>query len=119
MVDDGDSGGGSGGGGGGGGDGGAAAANVVFQVPDTTIPGALDDDITPGSSINDLFGITGDLDYTTVMIFVNGILQTVSETVGVSDFYVDDGEIISNFTLPAGSTFTVVFLTALSGVFGI
>lgn len=106
-------------GGDGGDGGGAAAANVVFQVPDTTAPGVLDDDIDAGSSINDLFGITGDLDYTTVMIFVNGILQTVSESAGVSDFYVDDGEIISNFTLPAGSTFTVVFLTALSGVFGI
>jgi len=104
---------------GGGGGGGAAAANVVFQVPATAVPGVLDTDITAGSSINDLFSITGELDYTTIMIFVNGILQTVSETAGVSDFHVDDGEIVSNFTVPAGSTFTVVFLTALSGVFGI
>jgi hypothetical protein len=104
---------------GGGGGGGAAAANVVFQVPATAVPGVLDTDITAGSSINDLFSITGELDYTTIMIFVNGILQTVSETAGVSDFHVDDGEIVSNFTVAAGSTFTVVFLTALSGVFGI
>lgn len=104
---------------GGGGGGGAAAANVVFQVPATAVPGVLDTDITAGSSINDLFSITGELDYTTIMIFVNGILQTVSETAGVSDFHVDDGEIVSNFTVTAGSTFTVVFLTALSGVFGI
>jgi hypothetical protein len=103
----------------GGGGGGAAAANVVFQIPATAVPGVLDTDITAGSSINDLFSITGELDYTTIMIFVNGILQTVSETAGVSDFHVDDGEIVSNFTVAAGSTFTVVFLTALSGVFGI
>jgi hypothetical protein len=116
LVDGGDDGGGDSGGDD---DGGAAAANVVFQIPDTTSPGVLDTDIAAGSSINDLFGITGELDHTTIMVFVNGILQTVSESAGVSDFQIVDGEIISNFTLTAGSTFTVVFLTALSGVFGI
>ena len=103
---------------GGGDDGGAAAANVVFQVPSEGAPGELDEELTAGTSINDLFGITGDLDATTLMIFVNGMLQTISDTEGISDFYIQDGEIISNFTIPAGDQLTVIFLTALSQTFG-
>jgi len=111
---------GSGGSGGGseGSGGGGSAARVVFSA-DTggALPGVLSSPIAAGSSVNSLFDITGDVDYTTIMIFVNGILQSVSDAPGVSDFYVKEGEIKPNFTLSPGNQLTIVFLTALASTF--
>lgn len=120
VSPEGPDGGGAGGGGGGGGGGPAVAAKVVFTAEQegAPAPGILATTIPGGSSLNDLFGISGEIEYTTIMIFVNGLLQSVSDAPAESDFYVNEsGELISNFPIVAGSNLTVVFLTALSGVF--
>lgn len=112
--------GGAGGGAGGGGGGGAfEAAKIVFYAEDpaATAPGYLAAPIPEGGSINDFFSIPSghDLDLTTFMVFQNGILQLVTDTDGVGDFYLNEsGEIISNFFIPEDTSLTIIFLTALA-----
>jgi len=109
----------SGGGGGGGGGGDAyVAAKIVYVAEDPTseIPGVLGTEISPGEAINDLFGIPygAELDFTTFMIFQNGILQLVSDDESGGEFYLnDDNEIITNVELSEGTVLTIIFLTAI------
>jgi len=107
----------SGAGGGGGGDA-YVAAKIVYVAEDPTseIPGVLGTEISPGEAINDLFGIPygAELDFTTFMIFQNGILQLVSNVEDEGDFYLnDDNEIITNVELSEGTVLTIIFLTAI------
>jgi hypothetical protein len=95
------------------------AAKFVYTASDPTgpAPGVLGTEIPIGASINDLFGIPADseLDYTTFMIFQNGLLQLVSDAEGEGDFYLNESnEIISNVELPEGTILTIVFLTAIT-----
>ena len=54
------------------------------------------------------------LDFTTFMIFQNGLLQLVSNVEDEGDFYLnDDHEIITNVDLEEGTILTIVFLTAI------
>jgi len=105
------------GGGGGGGDA-YVAAKIVYVAEDPTseIPGVLGTEISPGEAINDLFGIPygAELDFTTFMIFQNGILQLVSDDESGGEFYLnDDNEIITNVELSEGTVLTIIFLTAI------
>ena len=107
----------SGDGGGGGGDA-YVAAKIVYVAEDPTseIPGVLGTEISPGEAINDLFGIPygAELDFTTFMIFQNGILQLVSDDESGGEFYLnDDNEIITNVELSEGTVLTIIFLTAI------
>jgi len=108
----------SGGGGGGGGGDAYVAAKIVYVAEDPTseIPGVLGTEISPGEAINDLFGIPygAELDFTTFMIFQNGILQLVSDDESGGEFYLnDDNEIITNVELSEGTVLTIIFLTAI------
>jgi len=112
---------GDGAGGDGGGDGGDpfVAAKIVYTADDPTsdVPGVLGTEISKGSSVNDLFGIPAgsELDYTTFMIFQNGLLQLISDTEDEGDFYLNESnEIIANIDLPEGTILTIVFLTAIT-----
>jgi len=119
---------GSGGGAGSGGGGGSgdsspfAATKIVFPATTSAANvGELTSTISEGSSINDLFGIPGGtpLNPDTMMIFVNGLLQTVSETPDVSDFHLNPAnEIISNHELVPGETLKIVFLSAILALIG-
>jgi len=108
----------SGDGGGGGGGDAYVAAKIVYVAEDPTseIPGVLGTEISPGEAINDLFGIPygAELDFTTFMIFQNGILQLVSDDESGGEFYLnDDNEIITNVELSEGTVLTIIFLTAI------
>jgi len=116
---DGGGGGGDGGGGGGDEDDLFVAAKLVYGADDPTsdTPGILGTTIPEGGSINDLFGIPSgsELDFTTFMIFQNGILQLVSDTEDGGDFYLSESnEIITNVELPEGTILTIIFLTAIT-----
>ena len=113
---------GSGGGGGGGDSSPFAAAKIVYPA-DTGSDnvGEITSPLTPGSSINDLFGITdgSDLNPDTLMIFVNGLLQTLSRTADTSDFHLNEsGEIVTNHELMVGDVLKVIFLSAILAEIG-
>jgi hypothetical protein len=95
------------------------AAQIVFEAldPASPTPGILATPIGAGSSINHLFGIPDEteLDANTIMIFVNGIFQMMTDVVGVGDFYLNEHhKIISGGGILAGSSLVVVFLSALA-----
>ena len=99
------------------------AAQIVYEAsdPDSEVAGVIATPIAEGESINDLFGIAEgtELDLNTMMIFQNGLLQLVTETEGVGDFYLnEDNEIISNGDLAPGTTLVVIFLSAIMSYFG-
>jgi hypothetical protein len=94
------------------------AAKVVHMAedPSSGIPGVLGSEIAADGVINDLFGITpgSELDFTTFMIFRDGVLQLVSDVKTEGDFYLnEENEIITNMVLPPGTILTIIFLTAI------
>ena len=53
------------------------------------------------------------------MIFVNGLLQTLSRTADTSDFYLNEsGEIVTNHELMVGDVLKVIFLSAILAEIG-
>ena len=100
-----------------------AAAKIVYGAEDGTSPtnGILATPVSAGTSVNDFFSIPEDqeLDLNTMMIFLNGIFQLVSDSPDTGDFYLSpSSEIISNFDIEEGDTLVVVFLSAISSYFG-
>jgi len=97
------------------------AAQIVFEAidPSGTVPGLLVDGVSAGSSINHLFSIPAEteLDIDTIMIFVNGMLATLSATPGEADFYLNEShQMITNGGLSGGTTLVVVFLSAFERI---
>ncbi len=100
-----------------------AAAKIVYGAEDGASPtnGIIATPVSSGSSVNDFFSIPEDqeLDLNTMMIFLNGVFQLVSDTPDTGDFYLSpSSEIISNFDIEEGDTLVVVFLSAISSYFG-
>jgi hypothetical protein len=118
----------AGGGDSGGGGGGSAApyssaAKIVHGAEDSgsTVPGVITEDVSAGTSLNDFFGIPEgqDLDPNTLMVFLNGQLQLLTDVEGTGDFYISESEqIIANFDILEGDCLVVVFLSAITSYFG-
>ena len=100
-----------------------AAAKIVYGAEDGASPtsGIIATPVAAGSSVNDFFSIPEgqELDINTMMIFLNGSFQLVTDAPDTGDFYLSpSSEIISNFALEEGDTLVVVFLSAISSYFG-
>lgn len=117
----------SGGGSGGSGDGDAppeafAAAKIVYGAEDSgPADGILTSTVAEGASINDFFSIPADqeLDINTIMIFLNGAFQLVTDVEGVGDFYLNEAnQLVTNFELQPGDCLIAVFLSAITTYYG-
>tara|TARA_S200002703_G_scaffold89936_1_gene77585 strand:+ start:870 stop:1778 length:909 start_codon:yes stop_codon:yes gene_type:complete len=100
-----------------------AAAKIVYGAEDGASPtnGIIATPVTGGSSINDFFSIPEgqELDINTMMIFLNGVFQLITDAPDSGDFHISSSnEIITNFDLEEGDTLVVVFLSAISSYFG-
>ena len=100
-----------------------AAAKIVYGAEDSAsdTSGIIATPITAGSSVNDFFSIPEDqeLDINTMMIFLNGMFQLITDTPDSGDFHVSDSnEIIANYDLEEGDTLVAVFLSAITSYFG-
>ena len=92
--------------------------------------GAIETPLGPGESINEngefsgFFGEDGSpnpvITPNTILIFQNGILQSVGNDDGDStDFYItEDYDIISNYEIPEGDRLTIIALEAIVAAFG-
>jgi len=100
-----------------------AAAKIVYGAEDdaSDTNGIIATPILSGSSVNDFFSIPEgqELDINTMMIFLNGMFQLITDTPDSGDFHISESdEIISNFDLQEGDTLVVVFLSAITSYFG-
>lgn len=100
-----------------------AAAKIVYGAEDSASDtnGIIATPISAGSSVNDFFSIPEDqeLDINTMMIFLNGMFQLITDTPDSGDFHLSDSnEIIANYDLEEGDTLVVVFLSAITSYFG-
>ena len=101
----------------------SSAAKIVHGAEDSgsTVPGVITEDVLAGTSLNDFFGIPEgqDLDPNTLMVFLNGQLQLLTDVEGTGDFYISESEqIIANFDILEGDCLVVVFLSAITSYFG-
>ena len=107
-------------------------ASIVYGADDSsTVPaGSIETPLGAGESINEngefsgFFGEDGSpnpaITPNTILIFQNGILQSVGNDDGDStDFYInEDFEIISNYDIPEGDRLTIIALEAIVAAFG-
>ena len=101
----------------------AAAAKIVYGAVDSgsTTPSILTETVAPGTSINDFFGIPEGqvLVSDTIMVFLNGMLQLLTNVEDSGDFYINESnQIVSNYELDTGDSLIVVFLSAITSYFG-
>jgi len=97
------------------------AAQIVFEAidPAGTVPGVLVDGVSVGSSVNHLFSIPAEteLDIDTMMVFVNGMMATISETPSIADFHLNEShELITNNGLSPGDVLVIIFLSAFERI---
>lgn len=100
-----------------------SAAKIVHpaETSESSSPGLISENLAPGTSFNDFFAIPEGtaLDASTIMVFLNGMLQLLTTVEGTGDFYINDsGQIISNYEIIEGDTLVVVFLSAIASFFG-
>jgi len=100
-----------------------AAAKIVYGAVDSgsTTPSILTETVAPGTSINDFFGIPEGqvLVSDTIMVFLNGMLQLLTNVEDSGDFYINESnQIVSNYELDTGDSLIVVFLSAITSYFG-
>jgi hypothetical protein len=100
-----------------------AAAKIVYGAEDEGAPadGILTSAVAEGASVNDFFSIPADqeLDINTIMIFLNGAFQLVTDVEGVGDFYLNEAnQLVTNFELQPGDCLIAVFLSAITTYYG-
>jgi hypothetical protein len=83
---------------------GSAIARIIYSKQ-TPI------DISINTPLNTALGVTTPLLFSASAIFINGIRYGISETLGESDFYIDDGTIYNNIVIHDGDLVVLEILT--------